>query len=125
MREPYDLNVRVFGDKVRGKLPRITPARLGIGLDGGQGPFKGSLSYMLAESQTHRAALESATDGYSMLAADVSYRFRLISSSDSNIEVFLRGRNLLNEEARRATSFLKDVAPLPGVSVLARLRVVF
>lgn len=128
---PFDLSVRAFGDQVRGKLdggvnlPRITPARLGVGLDGSRGPFKGSVSYTRVESQDHRSTLESPTSGYDSLTADISYGFRLFTSTESNSELFLRGRNLLDDEARRATSFLKDVAPLPGVSVLAGLRLVF
>jgi len=37
----------------------------------------------------------------------------------------LRGTNLLDEEARRHTSFLKDVAPLPGRSATLTLRATF
>jgi len=42
-----------------------------------------------------------------------------------NYNLFIRGANLLNEEARRHTSFLKDRAPLPGRSGLVGVRVNF
>ena len=62
------------------------------------------------------------TDGYTMVDADVSYRAAL---GDAELTVFLRGTNLLDEEARRSTSFLKDFAPQPGASVHAGVRVDF
>ena len=39
--------------------------------------------------------------------------------------VFLRGSNLLDEEARRHASPLKDYAPLTGRSIAAGLRLEF
>ena len=40
-------------------------------------------------------------------------------------ELFPRGTNLTDEEARNHQSFLKDVIPLPGRSVTGGLRVTF
>jgi iron complex outermembrane receptor protein len=39
--------------------------------------------------------------------------------------VYLRGENLLDEDARRHTSPLKEFAPLPGRSVGAGVRLEF
>ena len=39
--------------------------------------------------------------------------------------VYLRGENLLNEDARRHTSPLKEFAPLPGRSLGAGVRLEF
>ena len=36
--------------------------------------------------------------------------------------VFARGTNLLDEEVRRHTSFVKDLAPLPGASGIIGIR---
>lgn len=36
-----------------------------------------------------------------------------------NLKLFIDGHNLTNEEAREHTSFLKDIAPLPGRSIRA------
>jgi iron complex outermembrane receptor protein len=44
-----------------------------------------------------------------MLNASVSYR---LPAPGVRLETFLRGVNLLNEEARNHVSFLKDIAPL-------------
>jgi len=44
-----------------------------------------------------------------MLNAALSYR---LPAQGVRLEAFLRGVNLLNEEARNHVSFLKEVAPL-------------
>jgi iron complex outermembrane receptor protein len=41
------------------------------------------------------------------------------------MELFLIGTNLGNEEARVATSYLKDFAPLPGRTLEAGFRMYF
>jgi iron complex outermembrane receptor protein len=40
-------------------------------------------------------------------------------------EAWLRGNNLFDTEARNHVSFLKTIAPLPGRSVMAGLRMNF
>jgi len=47
---------------------------------------------------------------------------RAVSESD---KLFLRGNNLLNQDMRVATSYVKDFAPLPGRSFVAGLRANF
>jgi iron complex outermembrane receptor protein len=54
-----------------------------------------------------------------MVNASFLYRFELDSSE---WEVFARGKNLLDEEARKSTSFIAAFAPLPGVSIAAGFR---
>ena len=41
------------------------------------------------------------------------------------LELFVDGNNLLDEEARPHTSFLKDLAPLPGRNIAAGVRLFF
>ncbi|HEX4871262.1 MAG TPA: TonB-dependent receptor, partial [Nevskiaceae bacterium] len=125
---PLRLSGRVFADLVRGELdagphlPRITPTRYGLGLDGGWRGFQASLTLTEVADQTRVADLESPTEGYRLLSADLSHRWTL---GELQPEVYVQGRNLLDEEARRHTSFLKDRAPLPGVTVLGGLRLRF
>jgi iron complex outermembrane recepter protein len=54
-----------------------------------------------------------------MVNAAMSYRIKL---QGVNLEAFLRGVNLLNEEARNHVSFLKDIAPLGRRSAQIGLR---
>jgi len=125
---PYTLSVRGFGDKAIGEvnsggnLPRVTPSRFGFGFDGKYRQVSASLSYTRSQAQDRIATLETSTGGYNLLGFDVGYGFKLTEHAQSDSEVFLRGRNLLNEEARRHTSFIKDVAPLPGASVFVGIR---
>lgn len=123
---PVELNARLFADLVRGRLvddgnlPRMTPARLGIGLDGTRGPFDMSLELTRAATQNRLARLETQTDGYSLLSADLGYSVWL---GTTKLTVYLRGRNLLDEEVRTHTSFLKDFAPQPGRAIYVGMRI--
>lgn len=115
---PAKLSGRLFGDLVRGSLqnggdlPRITPPRYGVGLDAVQGRLSGGVSLAHVAAQQH-FALDGPTASYTLLSADAACKLPVAGSDAS---VFVRGRNLLDAEARRATSFLKDVYPLPGRS---------
>jgi iron complex outermembrane receptor protein len=74
--------------------------------------------------QSRVAGSELPTDGYTLLGADASWRVQL-ASDDRELLVYLRGENLLDEDARRHTSPLKEFAPLPGRSVGAGVRLEF
>ena len=129
MSQPIALNGNVFADKVIGQLtsgtdlPRIPPARLGLSLDASRGPLTGNVGVIYVDDQDDLGPLETPTAGYTMLTLDLGYRFALGGSVDQTAQVYLQGRNVLDEEARRATSFLKDVAPIPGASLVVGLRV--
>lgn len=115
------LDARLFGDWVRGHLtggpdlPRISPARLGFGLDYHQGPFQANIEATKVFTQSDIAPLETKTDGYTMLDVGVSYT---LATAPADAQLFLRGTNLLDENARRHNSFIKDRAPLQGRSVI-------
>jgi iron complex outermembrane receptor protein len=50
--------------------------------------------------------------GSNMVNAD--FRWLVKTSSGMELDLFVNGSNLRDEEARKHTSFVKDVAPLPG-----------
>jgi iron complex outermembrane receptor protein len=66
--------------------------------------------------------LELPTDAYTMLDADLVYRPAWMGNG---MMLFLRARNLLDEDARMHTSPLKDQLPLPGRSIGAGVRISF
>ena len=116
------LDVRLTGDWVRARLdsapaggnselPRIPAARLGGALEFATQRWGGELSAQRYFDQDDVPTFALPTDGFWMVNAYVARHFE---RGEQHGEVFLRGRNLLNEEARLATSFLKDLAPLPG-----------
>lgn len=113
-------NLRVFADYVRAEdgdgapLPQIPPLRLGgsVGLD--RGPLGVQLRAIWHDAQDRVALDETSTDGYTVVDVDLSWRGRV---AERPMTLFVRGGNLLDEEARRHASPLKDFAPLPGRSL--------
>jgi iron complex outermembrane recepter protein len=72
---------------------------------------------------TSPAPLETPTDGYTMINLDAGYTWRVAGGTD--LTVFGRGTNLADQTARRHVSFVKDLAPLPGVAGLLGVRLAF
>ncbi len=103
-----------------GNLPRIPPRRFGIGLHYRGDKLRGGIEARFVDEQGRIAENETPTDSYTLVNADVSYRFFFDSYF---LDVILRGTNLTDEEARLHTSFVKDDVPLPGrnLSLIARL----
>jgi iron complex outermembrane receptor protein len=119
------LDLRLAADYVRGKLkdggdlPQIPPLRFGAGLHYDRDRWHAGMQASYYDEQNKIAVNELPTDNYTMVDADVSYRMPL---AKGELFVFLRGTNLLDEEARQHASSLKDSAPLPGRSLHAGLR---
>ncbi|MBW3549518.1 MAG: TonB-dependent receptor, partial [Proteobacteria bacterium] len=106
-----------------GNLPRIAPSRLGGELRWEHGPLRASLGAVRYARQDDVAAFETATPGYTLVDAHLAWH---VDTSGGNAwEMFLDGSNLLDEEARVHTSFLKDLAPLPGRGVAFGVRAFF
>ena len=113
------LVLRLASDYVRGKLdngddlPQIPPLRFGAGLHYDRDAWHLGVQAFYYDKQDKLAHNELPTDSFTLAEADASYRFPL---GTTNVFVFLRGTNLLDEEARQHASPLKDIAPLPGRS---------
>ena len=60
--------------------------------------------------QDRLAEGELRTDAYTL----VNLRGAVRPFADKDVTVFAEAHNLTDEEAREHTSFLKDIAPLPG-----------
>ncbi|MGE0386774.1 MAG: TonB-dependent receptor [Gammaproteobacteria bacterium] len=122
-----ELDLRLFADGVRGRLtdgddlPRITPIRFGAGLDYRRGPLNADFEVRSVRRQDDTAPLETPTAGYTWVEAGMAWTF----DAEGTWTLSLRGTNLLDAEIRQHTSFLKTVAPQPGRSLQAGLRVRF
>lgn len=147
-------DLRVFGDVVRGKLtgsgtrpvtftlehegevetftaelplsgnlPRMAPSRFGGELRWEREQWRASLGAVRYARQDRVAASETETAGYTLVDAHVAWHFD--TSGGNAWEVFLDGNNLLDEEARAHTSFLKELAPLPGRGLTFGVRTFF
>lgn len=122
------LGARLFADSVRAEddagtpLPQIPPNRVGGALTLTGARLSLGLDAVWHDAQDRLAPGERATGGFTLVGVDVAWR---MPWANGNILWFLRGTNLLDEEARRHASPLKDYAPLAGRSVAAGLRMEF
>jgi iron complex outermembrane receptor protein len=113
-----EIDIRVFADLVEGELrsgghlPQMPPRRAGARLQYHNARVMTGIEASRYDDQNRTAEFEEPTAGYTMLNAD--FRWTLGPEAGASYEFFLRGTNLLDEEARRHTSFLKDELPLPG-----------
>ncbi|MDE0056180.1 MAG: TonB-dependent receptor [Gammaproteobacteria bacterium] len=101
-------------------LPRIPPARVGVGMAYTGGPISVHLDYMRVFSQDEAAELEFETDGYNDLRAYVGWD---VEMGDMSVSLYLQGRNLTDDEQRKHTSVVKDLVPEPGRTVEAGVRI--
>jgi len=107
----------VFGDYINaqltdgGYLPRIPPMRLGGQLNYQTNNYGAELSVMHYFEQDNIAETETVTDAYTIVDAHFNYYLEGIGN---DLVFFVKGQNLTDEEARVHSSFLKNVAPLPG-----------
>jgi iron complex outermembrane receptor protein len=120
------LHARLFADYVRGEdksggnLPRLPPLRLGAGLHFTGDNTDASVEATYHDEQDELADNELPTDSFTLVSAEVSYTF---PASDTLL--FVRGSNLTDQDARRHSSPLKDLVPLPGRSFHVGLRISF
>ncbi len=127
--ESGKFDLRLFGDRVRaerndgGNLPRIPASRIGADFTWKGDVWRGSLGVVRTGQQDDVDALETPTDGYTLVGANLSYAFP--SSGGSSWEAFVQGNNLTDQDARLATSVVKDAVPLPGRNVSLGLRMFF
>ena len=122
------LNWLVRGDYVHAKetrtneyLPRISPLRLGTGLQYALNGFSARVDVLRAFNQNNTADNELATDGYTNVSAMLAYKL----PTKYNVELFAKANNLLNDEIREHASFLKDIAPAGERSLLIGARADF
>jgi len=118
-----------FGDVVDGELddntdvPLAPPKRIGMGLEWDQGGMAGYVLWIHAYKQDNLAPLETPTPSYDLLNAELSYT---IATGDRlEFEVYLKGQNLLDEDIRNSTSYLKDFAPQIGINGILGIRAYF
>ncbi len=149
-----DWDLRIFGDYVRGKLngngtrdvtlqvfhedhtdqldarlqlggnlPRIAAPRVGAELRWKRGGLRLSLGGVHYFEQDDVAALEAKSADYTLVDAHAAWH--VDTPAGNGWELFLDGNNLLDEEARPHTSFLRNIAPLPGRGVTFGVRAFF
>lgn len=119
---PWELDfatfeLTLFADAVRGyftsdgagDVPRLPPRTAGIAASLEAERWSLGARYTRASAQRRAGKRESATAAYEVRAADFRYRHSL--SGGREAALFVRGRNLLDDEIRNSTSFLRDFMP--------------
>ncbi len=121
--------LEVFGDYVHGvnhdtgePLPRLSPGRLGVALEGADAGWDWRIDCTYHLGQHDVATNETPTAGYALVGASFSYPFKLQGGEGT---FGLRLTNLFNSLGRDASSFLKDTLPMPGRGVEASIKLVF
>lgn len=128
--QPHRLDLTLRADYVHAgneetgrSLPRITPFRAGAELVYSfNDRFTARLEGQYAARQNRTAEFELPTDSFFLLNAGLSYK---VPVRAMDLDFYVRGTNLTDEEARLHTSFLKELAPLPGRGVLFGVRAEF
>jgi len=97
-----------------GNLPRIPPLSVltGIEADSERLTFRAELDY--AATQNKIDTLEIPTDDYALVNLFATWRAPMDAQ---DVRLSLSVLNLLDDDARQHTSFLKDSVPLPGRNV--------
>ncbi len=126
-RQDWQLDLRLAADFTRARegsrpLPRIPASRLTTGLTWSHADWQAGAESQSVFAQTRVAPLETTSDSYTLVSAWVS---RTLTVGRARWDLFLRGTNLSNSEARPHPSFVKHLAPLPGRNVAAGVRLTF
>ncbi|TVR52160.1 MAG: TonB-dependent receptor [Puniceicoccaceae bacterium] len=116
------LDLTLHGDLVRTEdrssgepLARIPPARIGIEMDYQPGAFRFGAALRHAFEQQRVPAFEPPSRAHTVVDLRASWSR---SYPQHRLRIGLRLENLFNEEARPATSFVRDLAPLAGRNLI-------
>ena len=108
-----------------GYVPRISPLKLGAVLKYEFDRFGARLDVLhafkqdrVATNYNYEGTKELMTDAYTNVSMMATYKL----PTQLNLEAFTRANNLLDEEIREHASFLKDIAPMGGRSIMFGLR---
>ena len=105
-----------------GPAPQIPPFRVLGALTGSKGQVDGRIELERVSAKNRTAPIETSTPGYTMVNASLDWH---PFSAHPDLTLSLQGNNLFDVEARRATSLLKDYAPLAGRDIRLTARATF
>jgi iron complex outermembrane receptor protein len=112
------VDLTLFSDFTRGQfvngsdVPRLPPLRFGVQLDHIKGDWNTNLRLTRGEAQTHAGNNDTPTTGYMLLSLGTQYHILDLHGAD--VMVFAKANNLINENIRNSTSYLRNYAPEPG-----------
>jgi iron complex outermembrane receptor protein len=103
-------------------LPRISPARIGGSLVYAADRWDARLDVFQVLDQDRVAPNEFPTDGYTMVNASFTWR---LTQDRYGLVAFVKGTNLLDQDARNHVSFLVNIAPMGGRGITVGVRGTF
>ncbi len=121
------LDLTLFSDYTRGEfnngsdVPRMPPLRYGLQLDYGKDDLTSYLRFTRTERQANPGDFETPTDGYFLL--NIGTQYKLKAYKDAELMLFAKGNNLLDENIRNSTSYLRNFAPEAGRGAEVGVRV--
>jgi iron complex outermembrane receptor protein len=126
--EEWRWTLSLFGDRIRGELasgeavPRLPAGQDGLKLGMSNANWQGEIMFAHSLAQTKPGANELKTDGYDRLDTSISRKF---SVNEVDFTLLLNGRNLMDEDIRSSSSFIRDYAPEAGRSLELALQLQF
>ena len=121
------LDLTLFTDYTRGtfdnggNIPRLPPLRYGMQLDYDYNNWHNELRLTRAEMQDKVGINDSMSHAYVLLNLNTQYH--LASIAGTEVLLFAKAKNLLNENIRNATAYLRNFAPESGRSAELGIRV--
>jgi iron complex outermembrane receptor protein len=121
------IDLALFGDYTRGtfdqggNVPRMPPLRYGFELSYEKNDLTTQARLTRGEAQNDAGENQSNTPGYLLL--NLGAQYQLATFHQSEVQLFATGKNMLNENIRNSTSYLRNFAPDPGRSAEIGIRV--
>ena len=121
------IDLTLFGDYTRGtfdqggNVPRMPPLRYGFELSYEKNDLTTQARLTRGEAQNDAGENQSNTPGYLLL--NLGAQYQLATFHQSEVQLFATGKNMLNENIRNSTSYLRNFAPDPGRSAEIGIRV--
>jgi iron complex outermembrane receptor protein len=123
------IDLTLFGDYTRGtfeqggNVPRMPPLRYGFEFSYEKNNITTQARLTRGEAQNDAGENQSNTPGYLLL--NLGGQYQLATFHQSEVQLFAAGKNMLNENIRNSTSYLRNFAPDPGRSAEIGIRVTY
>lgn len=123
------VDVTLFSDFTRGQfiqggdVPRLPPLRFGGQIEHSKGHWSSNIRLTRGNAQNRSGAFDTPTPGYLLLNFTTQYQIQHFHGTE--ILLFAKVNNLLDENIRNATSYLRNFAPEPGRGAELGLRINF
>jgi len=121
------VDLTLFGDYTRGTfdnggdVPRMPPLRYGVQVSYDKNEWSSNVRLTRGEAQTNAGENETTTPAYLLLNLGTQYKIAHFAQSD--ILLFAKGKNLLDENIRNSVSYLRNFSPEMGRSAEVGIRV--